>query len=170
MQLTGILILFISLLLTPAVNAQHVESIDPAKVEAIRELLRMTGAEANRDQLTNTFTQQLISVLQANNTTLTDRTKTVIRAEVEAVVTEQLRNEKLQMKMHRIYARYFTLEELEGLIEFNKSPIGRKANQVMPVLMRESVSAAQSWSEEIGPIMSQRVKERLAQEGVSIGR
>jgi hypothetical protein len=170
MHLAGILMLFISLLLTPSVNAQQAESLDPAKVEAIRELLRMTGAEANREQLTNTFTQQLISVLQANNTRLTDRTKAVIRDEVEAVVTEQLRNEKLQRKMHRIYARYFTLEELEGLIEFNKSPIGRKANQVMPVLMRESVSAAQSWSEEIGPIMSQRVKERLAQEGVSIGR
>ena len=72
--------------------------------------------------------------------------------------------------MHRIYARYFTLEELNGLIAFNRSDIGRKANRVMPVLMRESMSAAQEWSEEIGPVISSRVQKRLAQEGIKIGR
>jgi len=72
--------------------------------------------------------------------------------------------------MYRIYARHFTLEEIEGLIEFNQSPVGIKANRVMPILMRESMNAAQQWSEEIGPIMSDCVMERLKAEGVLIGR
>jgi len=72
--------------------------------------------------------------------------------------------------MYRIYARHFTLEEIEGLIEFNQSPVGIKANRVMPILMRESMNAAQQWSEEIGPIMSNCVMERLKAEGVLIGR
>ena len=115
------------------------------------------------------FSQQMISVLQANNTDLTPRSMEIIRSEVDAVVAEQLRNELLQQKMYRIYARYFTLKELQGLIEFNRSDIGRKASQVMPVLMRESMSAAQSWSEEIGPVLSTRVRKRLEQEGITIG-
>lgn len=146
------------------------DEIDPAKAEAIRELLRVTGAHADQEQLTRTFTQQLISVLQASNTTLPEGSVQIITKEVDLVVSEQLRSEVLQMKMYRIYARYFTLEEIHGLTEFNRSEIGKKANRVMPILMRESMSAAQEWSEEIGPILSARVRKKLEQEGVTIGR
>jgi hypothetical protein len=146
------------------------DEIDPAKAQAIRELLKVTGAQADREQLTRTFTQQLISVLQASNTTLPPGSVQIITKEVDLVVAEQLRNEVLQMKMYRIYARYFTLEEIQGLTEFNRSEIGRKANRVMPILMRESMSAAQEWSEEIGPTLSARVREKLEEQGVTIGR
>ena len=146
------------------------EEIDPAKTQAIRELLRVTGAQADQEQLTRTFTQQLISVLQAGNTTLPPGSVQIISEEVGQVVAEQLRSEVLQMKMYRIYARYFTLEEIQGLTEFNRSEIGRKANRVMPILMRESTSAAQEWSEEIGPTLSARVRIKLEEEGVTIGR
>jgi len=146
------------------------EEIDPEKARAIRELLEVTGAEANRSELTRTFAQQLISVLQANNTNLTPHAIDVITREVDEVVGEQLATGVLQQKMYRIYARYFTLEEIEGLIEFNKSSIGAKANRVMPILMRESMSAAQEWSEEVGPELSKRVTTRLREEGIRIGQ
>jgi hypothetical protein len=146
------------------------DEIDPAKAQAIRELLQVTGAQADQEQLTRTFTQQLISVLQASNTTLPPGSAQIITKEVDLVVAEQLRSEVLQQKMYRIYARYFTLEEIQGLTEFNRSEIGRKANRVMPVLMRESMSAAQEWSEEIGPILSTRVRKKLEEQGVTIGR
>lgn len=146
------------------------DEIDPAKAQAIRELLQVTGAEANQEQLTSTFTQQLVSVLRASNTTLPPDAVQMITDEVALVVAEQLRSEVLQIKMYRIYARYFTLEEIQGLTEFNRSEIGKKANQVMPILMRESMNAAQEWSEDIGPVLSARVRKKLEAEGVTIGR
>ena len=146
------------------------DEIEPAKAKAIRELLKVTGAQADREQLTRTFTQQMISVLQASNTTLPPGSVQIITKEVDLIVAEQLRREVLQQKMYRIYARYFTLQEIQGLTAFNRSEIGRKANQVMPLLMRESMSAAQEWSEEIGPILSTRVRKKLEEAGVTIGR
>ncbi|MBL6691319.1 MAG: DUF2059 domain-containing protein [Pseudomonadales bacterium] len=146
------------------------DGIDPAKKAAIQELMAITGAEANRQQLTHTFTQQLITVLQANGISVNEQTTRIIRDEVKTVVDEQLENQRLQNKMYRLYARYFTLEEIEGLIAFNKSPKGTKANRVMPLLMRESMSAAQEWSEEIGPVISNRVRDRLTEQGISIKR
>ena len=131
--------------------------------------MAITGAEVNRRELTANFTQQLISVLQANNTTLPAHAVEIISEEVDAVIKEQLANESLQKKMYLIYARYFSLEELQGLIAFNQSPIGIKANQVMPILMRESMSAAQTWSVEIGPLLSDKIRTRLEKEGVVIG-
>ena len=146
------------------------DEIDPAKAKAIRELLEVTGAQADLEQLTRTFTQQMISVLQASNTTLPPGSIQIITKEVDLVLAEQLRREVLQQKMYKIYAKYFTLGEIQGLTAFNRSEIGRKANRVMPILMRESMNAAQEWSEEIGPILSARVRERLEAEGVTIVR
>ncbi len=139
------------------------------KVAAIKELMEVTGAEANEEALARTFSQQLVSVLQANDITLSDKAIGIIEDEVGLVVAEQLADARLQNRMYAIYERYFTLEELEGLIAFNKSPIGRKANRVMPILMRESSAAAQAWSEEIGPELSQRVMRRLSASNVDLG-
>ncbi len=104
------------------------------KTAAIRELLEITGAQANRKALTRTFTQQLVSVLQANKTELSTEAIAIIESEVDQVVGEQLKTGELQLKMYRIYARYFSLEEIQGLIAFNRSDIGKKANRVMPIL------------------------------------
>ena len=146
------------------------ESIEPEKIDAIRELMEITGAHANQQQLTQNFAQQMITVLEANDLAMNDTIRAMIREEVDRFIGEQLRNEVLQRKMYQIYARYFTLEELQGLIDFNRSTIGQKANRVMPILMRESMSAAQNWSVEIGPELSSRVKERLESEGIKLNR
>lgn len=161
---------FVILLLLSIAGDSLAEAAATDKRAAIKALLTVTGAEANRQQLTRTFTQQLISVLQANNTRLTPEMADIIEEEVDIMVGQQLEAELLQEKMYAIYDRYFTLEDIEALIAFNQSPIGIKANRVMPVLMRESMLAAQQWSEEIGPELSDRVRQRLAEEGVEIGR
>ena len=157
------------LLATFLARAESVADLDPAKIAAIRELLEVTGAHADQKQLSRTFSLQFISVLRANNAVLSKTAIEIIEAEVKQVVAEQLANEVLQQKMYRIYAQYFTLEELEGLIAFNRSPTGIKANRVMPVLLRESMSAAQQWSEEIGPTLSRRIMARLKEENIDLG-
>ena len=146
------------------------DTISPEKADAIRELMSITGAQADRDELVRTFSQQLISVLEAAQMALDDQARALIREEVAVVIDQQLADETLQSKMYQIYARYFTLEELKGLIAFNRSAVGAKANRVMPLLMRESMAAAQQWSEEVGPQMSQRVQQRLQTEGYRISR
>jgi hypothetical protein len=146
------------------------DSIHPDKAAAIRQLLQITGAGVSREEWTRTFTQQMISVLKANNTDLDSHAETLIREEVDKVVADQMEREVLHHRMYKIYARYFTLQELQGLIEFNESPVGVKANRVMPILMRESMAAAQQWSVDISPELSARVMKRLDAEGISIGR
>jgi hypothetical protein len=163
-------LLAITLYASSALSENRTADIDPVKKAAIKELLLITGAQANRDELSRSFTQQMVSVLRANKIPLTPASIEIITKEVQLVVDEQLRDEKLQIKMYRLYARYFTVAEIEGLIAFNRSEVGVKANRVMPVLMRESMNAAQEWSEEIGPVLSDRVRVRLEAHGVKIGR
>ena len=65
-----------------------------------------------------------------SNPQLPDRAVQIVNDEVGRIVENAFNTESLQQEIYPIYARYFTLEELEGLIEFNKSPAGIKANQV----------------------------------------
>ena len=148
------------------INAEG--EVAQAKMDAIRELMQITGAEVNSVQFSRLFTQQMLSILRANNPDISEKAVQIVTEEVARLVEEELQNGSLQAQIYPIYARYFTLEDLQGLIEFNKSPVGVKANKVMPRLMQDSVSAAQSWSEKVGPKISERVLNRFRQEGISI--
>ncbi len=106
--------------------------------------MQVTGTEISSAQLSTLFTQQMLSILRASNPNILDRAVQVVGEEVSRLVEEELENESLQSQIYPIYARYFTLDHLRGLIDFNKSIIGAKANKVMPSLMQESLSAAQS--------------------------
>jgi|TARA_B100001971_G_C18136704_1_gene508039 hypothetical protein len=146
------------------------EEIAQKKLAAIRELMQITGAEASSAQFSALFTQQMLSILRTNNPSISDKAVQIVTEEVSRLVKEELKSESLQSQIYPIYARYFTLEDLQGLIDFNKSEIGVKANKVMPRLMEESLSAAQSWSEKVGPKMSERVLNRFKQEGIIVPR
>ncbi len=49
-----------------------------------------------------------------------------------------------------IYSKHFTLEELEQLIAFNRTPLGQKVIAEMPMVMKESMSAGQEWGRQLG--------------------
>lgn len=154
------------LALPPVVAAA--EDIPPEKLAAIRELIQVTNAEVNSAAFASAFSQQMLSVLRANNPALPERAIVIVQDEVNRLVGEEMASESLQSLIYPIYARHFTLEELQGLIEFNRSPVGRKANSVMPSLMQESRTAAQAWSQSVGPRITQRVLDRFTAEGIEL--
>jgi uncharacterized protein len=142
------------------------EAISKDKLAAIKELIKVTGARVDQDQFAQSFTQQMLSVLRARYPKLPATAASLVEEEVRAVLQEQVDQESLQREIYPIYAKYFSDEEIQALIRFNQSPVGRKANKVMPALLQESMSAAQVWSQTIGPIISTRVMTRLRKEGL----
>jgi hypothetical protein len=63
-----------------------------------------------------------------------------------------------------LYARAFQISELEDLLRFYNSPVGRRLLEVQPALTRESAQAGQAWAARI----SAEVRQQLAKEGVSL--
>jgi hypothetical protein len=68
-------------------------------------------------------------VLKISNPNLSQRAANIVQEVVNDSVVGAFGNESLERE---IYAKYFTFDELEGLIAFNRSPTGQKANRVMP--------------------------------------
>jgi len=142
--------------------------INPDKVILVKELMEVTGANASSHQFSDSLSQQFVSVLKLANPNLSDRAISIVNEEVTRMVETEFASGSLQRRIYKIYSDTFTLQELDQLITFHKSPVGQKANRLIPELMRQSLLAAESWSLELGPKISQQVLRRFDEEGISV--
>ena len=58
-----------------------------------------------------------------------------------------------------IYTKHFTLEEIDGIIEFQESEIGKKMTSKMPLIVAESMQKGAVWGEELGEKIAQKIIE-----------
>jgi uncharacterized protein len=58
------------------------------------------------------------------------------------------------------YDKYYTMEEINKMIEFYQTPLGKKVISTMPQIMQESVQAGQSWGKEVGEKVYNSLKEK----------
>jgi len=62
-------------------------------------------------------------------------------------------------------------EAIKELIQFYKTPLGRKLVAVTPNLAKESIKAEKLWAQQIlGPKFEQRVSNRFHKEGIKIDK
>lgn len=127
--------------------AQNAPGEDEAKNDDIRRLLELTNAaqmgKQMMDQMTASFKQAMPQVPGE----FWDRF-------MEKVDT----NEMTEMVVP-IYAKYFTHEDIKGLIEFSESPLGRKFTEVQPKIMQESYAAGQQWGMKLGQLVVQELQK-----------
>jgi len=76
----------------------------------------------------------------------------------------RLHREEFVATLVSIYARTFEVSELEELLRFYNSPVGRRLLDVQPGLTKESVQAGQAWAARI----SADVRQQLTKEGVRL--
>ena len=67
----------------------------------------------------------------------------------------------LSEKMIPIYQRHFTAEEIDGLLKFYRSPLGRKVVAEMPATMAEGMQIGQQW----GRARAEAMMEQLQKDG-----
>jgi hypothetical protein len=61
-----------------------------------------------------------------------------------------------------VLARLFTTAELKGLVDFYRSPLGRRLLEIQPQIAKEIGEASQKW----GQRLSVEVAQQLAAEGI----
>lgn len=59
-----------------------------------------------------------------------------------------------------IYDKYYSENDIDLLILFYNSPIGKKTIEMMPVITKESMAAGQIWGAEIGKKVRQQLTEK----------
>lgn len=115
--------------------------IDPEKEKAIRHLMELTGTSKLGDNMTQAVSSQVKNAASRNMSG--DRLqkfaddfnqKLTVRGPATEVATAQI----------PIYAQHFSMEDLQGMIQFYESPVGQRVMKVFPQVIQESQQAGAS--------------------------
>ena len=139
----GVAGLFVAALIAvvvPRAEAQDAEAVTSPrdKEAAIREVLQLTGAAALGIQIMEQMRPALEKAVPNVPASFWDNFMAEVRPDemIDVIVP--------------VYAKHFTLEELERLIVFYRTPLGRKVIGEMPEVMKECMAAGQEWGRQIG--------------------
>ena len=67
--------------------------------------------------------------------------------------------EDLVALMVPIYDKYYTEEDIDQIIAFYNTPVGKKMISTTPMVMQESMAAGQAWGKQLAAKVAQQLKE-----------
>ena len=118
---------------------QTPSAVDPQKEARIRELMELTGAKDLGQQLIAAGMEQFRGTVldsQPNN----PRAKQFVDAFV-ARFQKHFDPDSLTEHVIPIYDKYLTSEDLKGLLDYYRSPLGQRMLKALPEVTRESQAA-----------------------------
>ena len=59
-----------------------------------------------------------------------------------------------------VYSRHLTLDDLQKIIEFYQTPVGKKYAEKTPLIMQESMQIGQQWGMKIGQEFQNKLQEQ----------
>lgn len=147
------------LVMSFAAAAKAQDTVSPAKRELIKELITLTGGQKNTDAMLNSMLDQnernlpiLLSQTVSKNLNLTASEQAAFQEKIrESMIRASKRfREMFQQRVNfvqlvedisfSIHDKYFNENELRDLVEFYKSPTGKKTIEVLPQLLSESMT------------------------------
>jgi len=137
--------IFLVLLLFSAVQFVDAQTAPTSKQTAIRKLIAIAGGE----KMVTTMIEQMIDVYKQQG--LLIDAKLMDELKKEADVTS------LMDRMVPLYEKYYTEGEINQLLAFYNSPLGKKTIAVMPQLTQESMQIGAEWGQKV----MERVRAKL---------
>jgi uncharacterized protein len=132
----------------PAFPAQSEEKkINPAKEADIRKLLELTGATTTME-LTMQSMEKSIKPMLANSLPPGDYREKLITLFFEKFHSK-MDLQKLVDLAVPLYDKYYTDEDIRGLIQFYQTPLGKKTVKALPNLMGELTEAGQKMGQDV---------------------
>jgi len=123
-------------------------SQDSSKISRIKTLLEITGSGKLGVQV---IENMLVSYKQSLPN---------VPEEFWNNFMKEVNPEALTTIIIPIYDKYYTTEEINKIIEFYQTPLGKKVISTMPQIMQESIQAGRSWGKEVGEKVYNKLKER----------
>ncbi len=117
--------------------AAPAEKLDPAKEAAIRHLLDLTEISKMGDNISAGISREVQNA--AGRAVAQDQVPKFMQ-EFSAKFSTAAPASKVTDAIVPIYAKHFTLEEIQGLTKFYESPLGQKLVKEMPAVVQESQS------------------------------
>jgi hypothetical protein len=122
----------------PAATA---EKVDPEKEKAIRHFMEITGSSKMGDNMTQMMTSQVKSAVSRSMSG--DRLQKFLD-DFNQKVGAKSPGAEVDSAEIPIYAQHFSLEDLQGMIQFYESPLGQRIMKVLPEVLQETQQKGQA--------------------------
>lgn len=139
---------FTLLLLVLLPRVLHAQTVDPAKRQQVEELIRLTGVNAIMGQMVD----QCVALAKSHNPTVPD---SFWQQERRTLVSDAGTINEAQIA---VFAKNLSVEDLQALVAFYKTPAGQHYIRVLPAMTQESMQAMQAWAKQASAQTVQRLR------------
>ena len=166
----GIMIIFF-LVAGPA--KAEVKPMDPAKIQDIKKLLDlirleevvMLGAESTLERLFPI----LKKATAQNNQAVSETVFAILKTSTLSLVKRQISAKNgLMDRVVPLYDKHYTKDEIQSLIRFYETPLGKKVSALRPQIAKEGMVVAEEWINFLEPLLVQALARSLEKEGYVI--
>jgi len=146
-------------LFTVSAGASEPLEADAELMADVMKLLELTGTRDLMRQMGLQSTRIALDKAKTKYPMITDAAAKAIEEKIGKLLDEKL--DMLMSDTALVYAKYFTHEDILGLIAFNETPLGKKMTAATPDIMRESMNLGQKWAAAMQPEVSSLILELL---------
>ena len=125
--------------------------VDNSYKSTLKMMLQVAGSE----ETFNTAIKQMFSMYKQQKTNVPDSIWVGLEQEISKTSIDDLVDMILP-----VYQKYMTETDLNGIIEFYQTPIGKKYAEKTPLIMQESMQVGQQWGMEIGKKFEDKLKKK----------
>ncbi|GAB4575472.1 MAG: hypothetical protein Tsb008_16250 [Rhodothalassiaceae bacterium] len=139
---------------------------DAEKEAAVAALVNATEAGAMADELVGLFIEDILPELLEANPGKEEALRAMLDSGVRAAM-EEMKPDVIALTTS-VWSRHFTLEEIRGLTDFYRTPLGRKLLEKQPIIARESMEGGMFISQRAARLAMQRVKAAMTEAGLTV--
>lgn len=144
------------------IQAEEEEKFSKEHLEAARAAIAASKALSSFNNILPLMAEQTKALFIRTHPALKDEIE-----EVTSSIALELAKKRVALDhvIVGVWARRFTQKELEEILAFYQSDVGRKLANLSPQLAALSIGAAKKWGDEISIEMVTRVREEMLKRG-----
>lgn len=143
-------------------SAAQAQQPSAGAIAAAKELLELKGSTRMFDPLVPGIIETVKNNYLQTNTSLVKDLN-----EVAALLRTELAPKRVEIlnQVAVLYAQRFTEQELKDVVAFYKTPTGKKFVSEEPVVIEQSLGAAQAWSQKLSEEVLSRFRAEMKKRG-----
>jgi len=157
----------LAFVLLASAQASYCEDIPEAKKLIIDEMLELTGALEVGEMMGVAVANQVIAAMTQHDKNIDPKVVTIVQEEVGRIMHDEfIANGFINEMSYTIYHKHFTIDDLQQMVAFYKTPIGKKMASLLPQVTQEGMIAGQKHGQSLGPLIQERLRARFEKEGI----
>ena len=149
----------------PAPAQQQIQEVSPEQLALARKYVELTDSEHIFERTISKTAIDTFRTILRQDPTIADKAKAAVTKTVD---TYKSRKADLFDKFARVYALHFTADELQKIVDFYSTDVGKKLTATKDGISRELTSVVEVFTNNLNADFYADVKANLKADGVNL--